>query len=271
MNPLDWTAGPFLTLYVCLTAAVIWLTYIVRSQIGADEPPSTFLTPAELAYLVDGPQRVGDVLLAGLVASKAAEISADGRTVEVKSGAELPADVKQFGPAEISGEMNRQKFQKKIKSIADGIRAKLERLRLMPDSSQAFGYRLKTLMLFAVPMVLGIAKVSVGMERHKPVGILLFLLFATFMTGIFMLAARLHTRAGKETLKAYRADHARAARAPVESEIPLAVALAGLMVLSGTEYHALYAASRNWNGGGVGDAGGGGGDGGGGGCGGCGG
>ncbi len=272
MNPLNWTAGPFLTLYVCLTAAVIWLTYIVRSQIGADEPPASTLTPGDLAYLAGGPNRVGDMLLAGLVTSGAAEVSANGRTVDVKDGAALPAYATQFGPVAISGQMNRQQFQKKIQPTADGIRANLERLRLVPDSSQAFDWRLKTAMLFAVPLLLGIAKVSVGIERHKPVGILVILLIATLITGIVMLAARLRTRAGNETLKAYQADHARAARAPVESEIPLAVALAGLVVLSGTEHHSLYAASRNWNGGGGGDAGGGGGDGGGGGgCGGCGG
>ena len=84
-----------------------------------------------------------------------------------------------------------------------------------------------------------------------------------------MLAMRpTRTRAGKDVLKAYQASHARASRAPLDHELLLAVALSGAVVLSGTAYASVYAASQTMSRGGDGGSGCGGG-GGGGGCGGC--
>ena len=82
-----------------------------------------------------------------------------------------------------------------------------------------------------------------------------------------MLATRpTRTRAGKDVLRTYQASHGRAARAPLDHELLLAVALSGAVVLSGTAYASVYAASRTMNSGGDGGSGCGGG---GGGCGGC--
>jgi hypothetical protein len=112
------------------------------------------------------------------------------------------------------------------------------------------------------------------MERHKPVGILIFLIIMTAIIALFQMIPPRLTRAGQEALAAAKARNARAARAPLENELMLAVALTGLVVLSGTPYGALYAAAKAS---GAGSACGGGGDGGGGcgggggGCGGCGG
>lgn len=149
------------------------------------------------------------------------------------------------------------------------IREKLEALGLCVNSSQLMAYRLKALVLFAVPLVLGIAKMQVGLERHKPVGYLTMLLIVTAVVAVGHLIAPRVTRAGREALAAEQARNARAARAPLDSELMLAVALTGLVVLSGTPYGALYAASRA-SGGGCGGGGDGGGGGGCGGCGGCG-
>ena len=126
-------------------------------------------------------------------------------------------------------------------------------------------FRDVVLALFAIPLLLGLAKVQVGLERHKPVGFLIMLLIVTAIIAVVFLFGPQLTRAGREALAAEKARNARAARAPLESELMLAVALTGLVVLSGTPYGALYAASKVSGGDG---GGGGGGDGGGGGCGG---
>jgi heme A synthase len=109
---------------------------------------------------------------------------------------------------------------------------------------------LEALALFAIPLLLGAAKVQVGMERHKPVGILVVLIIMTAIIALFHLIPPRLTRAGREALAAEQARNARAARAPLENELMLAVALTGLVVLSGTPYAALYAAATASGGGG---------------------
>ena len=115
-------------------------------------------------------------------------------------------------------------------------------------------------------VVFGMTKVMIGAERHHPVGFLVCLLFLTAFAGFVLAKHPTRTRAGKDALRSYQASHARAARAPLDHELLLAVALSGAIVLSDTAYAPVYAASRTMNSGG--DAGGGCG-GGGGGCGGC--
>jgi uncharacterized protein (TIGR04222 family) len=270
LNPLDWTAGPFLTLYISLAVAVFIICLYLRTTFGPKVPVPHGLTPIQLAYLAAGDLRLGHTLVVRMISSGVAALSDDGRKIEIKEGAAFPPDLEPFGTILPPGEITRRELQKKIKPGTEYIRAGLERLRLVPDSSAKSEYMFKMLFLLAVPMTLGILKVQVGMARHKPVGILVFLLFVTGFIGIFMLMAPRLTRAGRAALEAYRASNTRAARAPLETELPLAVALTGLAVLSLTPYENIYAASKtyNWDGGGGGDGGGGCG---GGGCGGCGG
>ncbi|MGO8952784.1 MAG: TIGR04222 domain-containing membrane protein [Rhodomicrobium sp.] len=268
LNPLDWTAVPFLALYTLLAGAACWLCYYLRGHIGDRGLASPSLSPLELAYLAGGRARVGDALLAGLLSSDAATLTADGRTVDV-TGA-LPGEMEPFSRLPLSGPMARRDFSNKIQPGVDSIRAKLQQLRLAPGDAQMLSHRLTVLLLLAGPLILGIAKVQVGEERHKPVGILAALIIFTVFFGIRMLSAPFRTRAGNEALEAQKAANQRAARAPLDNELMLAVALTGLVVLSGTPFESLYAASKAAGSGGCGGGGDGGG-GGGGGCGGCGG
>lgn len=269
MNPLDWTAVPFLTLYTLLAGAALLLCHYLRGHIGGKVPVCPSLTPLELAYLSGGLRRVSDALIAGLLSSGAAKLSADGRTVEVNGT--FPLDTQPFSELTISGQMSLRDFFGKIQTGVYSIRAKLEQLGLAPDDTQMLLYRLKALFLLAGPVMLGLAKVQVGETRHKPVGILIVLIIVTVFVGLRILSRPFRTRAGTEALEAEKAGHERAARAPLDNELMLAVALTGLVVLSGTPFEALYAASKNNGGGGCGGGGDGGGGGGGGGCGGCGG
>jgi hypothetical protein len=110
-------------------------------------------------------------------------------------------------------------------------------------------------------------KVSVGLERQHPVGFLVFLLVVTVGGGILLATRPTRTRSGTDALKTYQASHERASRAPLGHELLLAMALSGAVVLSGTPYESVHAASRKLKNGDGGGCGGGGGDGGG--CGGC--
>jgi uncharacterized protein (TIGR04222 family) len=247
------------------------MTSLLRKRIGEEVVGTLPLAPAELAYLAGGERRVGDALIVGLLASNAATLSTDGSIIEVDA-AKFPnsPDFAPFAGLGLAGAMKRRALQSKLGPVLAAIREKLERLGLCPNSSQGDGYRLQVLALFAILIVLGIAKCQVGVERHKPVGILIGLLVVTAIIVLINLAAPRLTRGGKKVLAAQLTQNSRAARAPLDNELMLAVALTGLVVLSGTPYNALYAASKTADGGGGGGGGDGGGDGGGG-CGGCGG
>jgi uncharacterized protein (TIGR04222 family) len=128
-------------------------------------------------------------------------------------------------------------------------------------------FRWNVLPFVGLLVLFGITKVVIGgVERHHPVGILVVLLFVTGLFGIFLAKRPTRTQAGTEALQTYRDSHARASRAPLEHELLLALALSGVVVLSGTAYAPIYAASRTMS---SGDGGSGCGGGGGGGCGGC--
>jgi uncharacterized protein (TIGR04222 family) len=133
-------------------------------------------------------------------------------------------------------------------------------------------FRATVLPFVGLLLLFGLTKAFVGAERHHPVGFLIILLILTAVAGVVLAMPPTRTRAGKEVLRTYQASHARASRAPLDHELLLAVALSGTVVLSGTAYAPIYAASKAMSSGGGdggGGCGGGGGGGGGGGCGGC--
>jgi uncharacterized protein (TIGR04222 family) len=83
MNPLDWTAQPFLTLYLCLmllAAAVVLLVqeWVCRASAPAGrsspEPGMPALDTIEMAYLAAGRARAADTVLLGLLTAGAATL-----------------------------------------------------------------------------------------------------------------------------------------------------------------------------------------------------
>ena len=271
MNPLDFTAGPFLAFYTGVAILAWLIAGNICRRIGKSERAHPALTPPELAYLAGGEQRVVDAFLAGLLASKAASLSTNGAIVDIdRDRVEKLPDMAAFARLGLSGETRRYEFPMRLRPAVESIRTKLRQLGLIPHPSQLPAYRLKIIAVFAVPILLGLAKVNVGLERHKPVGFLIALLVLTALIALRNLGAPRLTHAGRKALAASKKQNARAARAPLEHELMLAVALTGLIVLSGTPYHALHATAQTGEGG-SGSDGGGGGDGGGDGGGGCGG
>src|SRR5262249_6313707 len=136
MNPLNWTAGPFLTLYVSTAFLIGFAAWLIRRRIGESARSHPILTAPELAYLADGEQRVADAVITGLLTSNAATLSSDGRTIDI-DGAKLGMEpgLSPFAHAGLSGEMKRREFQQKIRPGVEYIRKKLEQLGLCPDPS----------------------------------------------------------------------------------------------------------------------------------------
>jgi uncharacterized protein (TIGR04222 family) len=266
-NPFNWTAEPFLALYVTLAVIVFLLGFGFRSMMGTPAHATRRLSVLELAFLGGGARRLGDAALLCLTSGNGATIAAKDHTITVTDQRPLATLTGRPIRLQVLPGMTRQQFQAAIKPLVEPVLRRLQELGYCPTDDQMTSFRMTVLPFVALLPVFGIIKAVVGTERHHPVGILVFLLIVTAFTGIVLARRPTRTRAGKDVLKAHQASHARASRAPLDHELLLAVALSGAVVLSGTAYASVYAASRTMNSGG--DGGSGCGGGGGGGCGGC--
>lgn len=271
-NPLDWTAGPFLALYSTIAIILFAWGFSLRSMIGPAAQASRRLSPLELAYLAGGERRLGDAVLLGLTSGHGATINPRDHAITVTDQSPLTALLGRSPALSVWPNMTRRQFQAAVKPIVERVHGRLQELGYCPTGAQMTAFRMTVLPFIGLLLGLGITKAFVGAERHHPIEILLVLLILTTIGGIALAWRCTRTRAGNDVLRSSQASHARASRAPLDHELLLAVALSGAVVLSGTAYASVYAASRTMSGSGgsgCGAGGGCGGGGGGGGCGGC--
>ena len=267
LNPFDWTAGPFLALYLFVALTVFLLLFNFRSMIGPAARDSQQLSVLELAYLAGDARRLGDAVLFSLTSGNGATIAPKGHKITVTDQTPLATLMGRPPILPVQPNMTRQQFQTAVKPLVERVQRRLQELGYHPTDDQMASFRMTVLLPFVgLLLAFGLIKVVVGAERHHPVGFLIVLLLLTTFYGFALAKRPTRTRAGNDVLQTYQASHARAARAPLDHELVLAVALSGAVVLSGTAYASVYAASQTMNS----DSGGGGGcGGGGGGCGGC--
>jgi uncharacterized protein (TIGR04222 family) len=271
-NPFDWTAGPFLALYAASAVALFLVGLRLKSMIGPAAQATRQLSELELAYLAGGAPRLGDAALLCLTSKKGATIDPRGHQINVTNPAPLAAMMGRPLLLSFTSDMTRQQFQQAIAPLAERMRVRLQALGYCPTKKDVSSFRVSILPFVGLLIMFGIMKAMIGVERHHPIGFLIMFMFVTAAAAIALVNAPVRTRAGKEVLQDHRATHARAARAPRDHELLLAVALSGPVVLAGTAYASVYAASQTMSSGGSdggGGCSGGGGDGGGGGCGGC--
>ena len=272
LDPLDWTAEPFLALYVALAVVTLGGAWLLRNWICDDEKQGQpdGLDLLELAYLAGGQPRAADTVIVGLIEAGAAAV--DGKTQKVMidaRGAALLPFLEPFRTC-VSGLMSRQACISAVVPRLDRVKMSLIRRNLAPAAARTKQAAIATVCLIGPVLALGLAKVLVGLSRDKSVGFLLVLLVLTgFGAGWLIVRPPQRTREGDAALRDYRDRQSRAVRAPRPQELMLAFALVGPAALAGTAL-AAYAGVIKASGG-SGGCGASSGCGGGGGCGGCGG
>jgi uncharacterized protein (TIGR04222 family) len=269
LNPFDWTAGPFLLLYVISATLLFWFGFQARRMIGPAASRIQPLSEFELAYLAGGERRLGDAVLLGLAATNAATFTPRNHRITVTDQRPLAALIDRPPHLAFRSEMTRQEFQTALAPLAVRVQDRLRAVGYYPSDAQMTGFRTSVLPFVGVLLLFGAIKAVVGAGRHHPVEFLLILLAVTCFVAYVLTKPPTRTRAGNDALRNYQASHARVSRAPREHELLLAVALSGAVVLSGTAYASVLATSRTLGSSGGGGCGGGGCGGGGGGCGGC--
>lgn len=291
LNVFDYRGEAFLLFYFYGFAFALfaaWVLAKVASRMMAlPVRPVELSDPYEVAMLGGGERRALDAVLASLFARRMIEVQSEGprkpATLHLVSGIidsrqhAVEQRVLQTLPQDI------RSLRKLFTPLAEKLRSNLEYSGLMLSSGQRSQIQLITVAPLMLMMVIGVAKVFVGLERGRPVAVLVFALVMSLivMCVVLSMIAR-RTPAGEAEWKRM----AKPAMAPRfnESEptspeaghlAAMAVALAGTHALAGAGYEPLYQSlhrSQAASSSGCGSSGcGGGGDGGGGGCSGCGG
>jgi uncharacterized protein (TIGR04222 family) len=277
LNPLNWTAVPFLEFQLVITAICFAAIFALRSSLGPSKGDDRNINAIEAAYLAGGRRRAADAALIALLAAGEARIGAEARVYwSAKSTAPLPEELRSFRLHQDWS--TRLGYHQAVPYAVDDVRLALSRRGLAPSQETMRRLQWDTIGIIAIPVVLGLAKAYLGgLVRGHPIGMIVELIVLTMVCGSLLLRhAPFRTRAGHAAIAKLRSVHSRAARAPLESELALAFAITGPAVLMGTPYAALgmsVSPGFGSNGGGGSCSGGGGCGGGcgGGGCGGCGG
>lgn len=235
-------------------AALLWIYNAGNNLAPRAGGDAAGLDPVQLGYLAGGAGRAMDTALVGLFQAGAAVL--EKGVVRFDASVPVPPAFAPFRHA--SG--NRAACHAAFKGTCERIRAELARRGLVPDDERLRLFRAGAWCVLAVPLALGMAKAVVGASRDRPIGILVFLMLVTAVLGAGAVMRRpSRSVAGSAALAGVRLEQARAARAPVPSEVALAFALTGTAaVMAEGEYRAfLRQSGRDGGGGGSGSDGGG--------------
>lgn len=264
LGPLDWTAAPFLLLYVtlaCASLAAAWTLPPRMIKEKARPGGRSHFTAVELGFLAGGASRATDVLILEDIAAGRVEGEVRVRRLGPFSS---ETDILKVGGQDVK---RAWLVAEKVDEVAD-LRRGLVEEGLVPSAADRQADRRIVLALVGPVVLFGLAKLVVGMEREKSVGLLFFLLVVTAFAALMIVEGRSHiSRAGRALIEAYEAEHARALRAPRDAETIAAFAITGVAALAGTAFESYGRLLKSEQSGGCGSGGGCGG----GGCGGCGG
>jgi uncharacterized protein (TIGR04222 family) len=257
-NPLEMTGPEFLRFYGIICAMAIPVALALRHILRRDEPLTDErpLTAYEVACLGSGVPGVLRACLATLVLDKRLQMTTGDKypkfeaTVPPESGLHEIERVMLRQASHESGAVTPELLaaaQTTGEQIQDTLRA-----RGLMESQESFAAARWGPLLILVPvLLLGLAKVAVGIFRDKPVVILIFWVIALALLIAYFLAVPLRTRRGQAKLRELKSQHDRlrsldvgsATREPMmpvaSNDLLLAAGLFGLASLNHPDVTAL--------------------------------
>lgn len=214
-NPLDMRGPPFLALYAGLVVCAVLVALALRGMLagsGVDAPnPLSQLNPYEAAVLAGGERRATQVALAELALTEVVkECDSSERTVLVAQAE--PPDAHPlvrtvYRSIEARGKATPAEVIAAAAPEAAKIGARLEDAGLIPNAGAAWSSRLVPALVAASPLVLGVTKIFVGLDRDKPVVLLVLMCIATAVLSVFFLKPVMRTRRGERLLGEMKQDH----------------------------------------------------------------
>lgn len=260
-NPFDFDGPTFLVLYSILFVLAVLGAFLLRQILRASDIVSTSdsLDPYEAAYLAGGKRLAIRAALGSLVDRGALAV----RKVEKKILKLFPAVTEyrletQQPPDESSPELEQvillaaagdgqtiPKLHETADAPAGRLANRLECEGLLLDDNQSAQARYWPALLVAGLAVFGTIKIVVGVYRDRPVGFLLLAVIVTFIVAAVFLKRTLRSRAGDQLLNELRRKHSGlnvAAHDMPATDLILATALFGTVVLNGGPLDELRAA-----------------------------
>lgn len=210
MNPLDWQGPEFLSLYVPLLIGgflvALLIRHLLRLPAGGPMYLSRRTDPYEVAAL-DGPNTLIEAVVGALFHRNVLRL--DGQ--RIATGDALPTDA---APVERSvfecaatGDVTLAVLRRALIHDIEHYRRRLSQKGLVLDEFRAGPVRLLPSLVYGAILLLGVAKIFVGLSRDRPV-MFLVLLVALGSLGLLVLGSRpWRTRLGDATLKALREEH----------------------------------------------------------------
>ncbi|MBX9883641.1 MAG: TIGR04222 domain-containing membrane protein [Novosphingobium sp.] len=279
LGPFDLHGPEFLLLYCELALIALIASLLIPRCLRPDGRLGRPADEDELALLAGGRDRLAEAAVVRLLAAGSAIVQSGG-TLQIRDprGGKTLAERR---IAALSSPVRWNHVTETLAGPAETGERHLEQKGLHMDRATARQMRLIQTLPLVLLLAFGLAKWIVGAMRDRPVGILTALLVVTAVVAVLRYAVfDRRTRAGKAALADARFEADRLRRAAPTDEAPLAVALFGTTVLTGSwlsDFHRIRSANSGGGGGGdssssstSGCSGGGGGGCGGGGCGGCG-
>jgi uncharacterized protein (TIGR04222 family) len=292
LNPLDLTGPEFLWFIVVMMAVALVAGLFMRRWDPNDtvlDDQAAPLEPHELAFLNGGQKQMLQAVLAGMIQAGELEVRRRG-TGAVSTGERrlravgaAPNDAIGLGrlihrEAGVDGGLAITDLPRVVASFAKRTKQALEDRGLVSSGLA----RLLPAAPMLLVLLLGIAKVCVGVNRDRPVGFLVVLAIVATVAAVLLAKPPLLTNHGQRVLRRWKSEHASLRKIGAEADaldpatLMLAVALFGIASSSTPQLNELRAAVGPGNrssgcGSSCGGSGCGGGGGGCGGCGGCGG
>lgn len=210
MNPLDLKGPEFLSLYLPLLfggfLVALVLRYLLRLPAGQPPRLDKRMDPYEVAAL-GGPNTLVEAAVASLFHRSALRI--EGRSIAAATA--LLTDV---APIERSvfecaatGNTTLEDMRRALSPDIQSFQQRLSRKGLVVEDSQALRAQLVPSLVYGAVLLLGFAKIFVGLSRGKPVGFLVVLVGIGCL-GLLKLGSRpWRSRLGDATLRALREEH----------------------------------------------------------------
>jgi uncharacterized protein (TIGR04222 family) len=266
-NAFELQAFEFLVLYAALFMAAVVAGFAIAAFVRPEGNSAVLSKDDELAYLAGGRARLGETVLARMLAAGQARIEKAkihlAPTMAGAAGLER-AILALPSPASFG------KVQGILKDGANRIEHDLTARGLMMERAEAWQVGLLAALPLLLLLGLGLIRYQFGVAAGRPVGFLAgFMIVTAIFAAVRVFAVDRRTKNGLAVVKEAKMRAGRLKRAPTQAETGMAVALFGTAVLAGSPLADLHKMRQSDGGGGDGGSSSDGGDGcGGGGCGG---
>jgi uncharacterized protein (TIGR04222 family) len=189
---LDMRGPDFLGFYLLMASAALFVSFVIalvlprvvwRGDVDRVEEVAAGLSPFDAAYLVGGLQRLMETAVTSLYRQKSIKPNKQGALSVSAAPKTVTDEVERDVYAAIRARGLREDIKKAAAFRGLVIRDRLTRDGMLLTHGQRWMARLVVALPLAAVLLLGIAKLGVGLSRDKPIG---FLVVLCIFTGVAM-------------------------------------------------------------------------------------